>query len=211
VILPNFYHERDVNQMLYVAVTRARSTVVIVSTENILKNIIGNFQKKRKSHFPDYICPILDKFYNNSCLQITEIPARIRQKISEDDEIVKGIRQKIIDFRSQHNMDMPSLKYKVQEDDVPLEISADDMAKLENLMKSKKTKWAQEKKRDLQTRPTHNDVPLMIPITKKPRPAIYTPSTQSIGAEVNPLLETPKVPSFISSKRKSNTFDFRKE
>lgn len=113
LICPYFYQEADSNEMLYVGTTRSKTTVTLVITENILKNIVQNFQRKRKSHFPSFMMPVLKRYYDNYLLKVSDkIPEYILQKLREDEEKIRIRNQKIEEFRKKQNPSLlPSLVY----------------------------------------------------------------------------------------------------
>lgn len=96
---PSFWKERDVNNSIYVTSTRAELRVVLVSTEAILQNIIENEGKKRKSHFPNYICPKIKEFIDHEYFKNVPIPEFIQKKLLQDDEKQALLDMKIKEFR----------------------------------------------------------------------------------------------------------------
>ena len=192
LICPSFYEERDVNQMLYVGTSRSKTTVTIATTENILKNIVNNFQKKRKSHFPSYMQPILKKYYENPLFQIKEIPEYIQQKLAIDAERIKTRDQKIALFRNNNSKDfLPSLSYAISSVDKELNLDKAEEEKLKaltaRLMQNAGPKKSiflhKREKRDREFPKDNNDAERFEPIQKKQQPQITQTTEKDIHSE----------------------------
>ena len=101
IFCPHFWKLSDINQSLYVAVTRSTEIVVIVSTKTLIKNIIENKLEQRKTHFHHFIYPHLKSFYDHPSLKINTLPDYITSRLLEDEEKLHSIKQRIQEFRNQ--------------------------------------------------------------------------------------------------------------
>ena len=101
---PSFWAERDINASLYVTATRAQHRVALVSTESILRNIVENPGKNRKTHFPNYIIPKIQKFLDHEWFKDIVIPEFIQKKLEQDEIKICRLNAEIDKFRESHQL-----------------------------------------------------------------------------------------------------------
>jgi len=207
IFFPSFYEPRDVNPLLYVASTRAKCTVTIVSTEHIFKNIIQNFPEDRKSHFHSFLSPILQKYYVNPLLKIKIIPEDVVCKIEKDNQIIEETKRKVEEFRKKKVIQsLPALTFTFSSDLNPDEkLDEENAKKLHALMmkrslnKEKKTFFQLNRdKKEREYPKDNNDAEKYQPIAKKQKPTLNKEENKIVTAEQNPLLQ--KKPSLISRR-----------
>jgi hypothetical protein len=129
IFIPTFFKDRDTSNLLYVAVTRATHMVVIVSTEEILEQMIKNKAKERKTHYYDYIGPKIQDCYDHDALKVNDIPEELQQKMNADQAVLDDLDKKIEEFRkkSRKNDKKRRKIVPVAEPDVSLEDATKDL------------------------------------------------------------------------------------
>lgn len=71
IVAPKFYDKADTRELFYVAATRAKKRVIIISTDGILQRIIENSALSRKTFMGDYIRDFLIETYGGDNNELT--------------------------------------------------------------------------------------------------------------------------------------------
>jgi len=130
IVIPSFFKDRDTSNLLYVAVTRATHMVVIVSTEEILEQMIKNKAKERKTHYADYVYPKLHNYYDHDAFKVNDIPEELKQKLEEDQKSLEDLDKRIEIFRKQSLKDEKKKKKSapvIDNTDTTLEDATSDL------------------------------------------------------------------------------------